>query len=458
MQRITAREGLPIDVDAETAQSIRRRLVALQTELRPRIGFTSSADASLVVQNLVGSVQLAPDLVLDVVPKTEPDKNWAAALIDLLIDDRVEFGGETPDAEQMPRLVLADALARLYAAQLEFAIRREGPLSILVRRQSSKQRLAGRLDVTTWVTSSITRPGDFPQQETLLSADNHFTGAMAWVAEALAVRASDARMTSKLRGLARRLRPGLPEHTVVDPGVAARPIPPQWSAYAPAWATTCAVLRRISPLSRSGILEGFGLAVEPWPLLERLLVRSLHAAARQAASMGVSLRAQGHSSHQLLTASPSWDGNAALARLPRNRQVEPDGTLWFENRVVAAFEAKYSRADSDTTFRGHVFQAMTTAAALRAPLAVLVYPEPSDPVTWTVHGFDGKPLRLAAVGLDMFAYRRGAGDESRGAALLNVLRSMPLSSASPEYPSADLDFSLPFALAEGRVGPESSRP
>ncbi|KRF44617.1 hypothetical protein ASH01_11535 [Terrabacter sp. Soil811] len=403
------------------ALAVRRRLIALQGELRPRIGFLSGTDALPVVRNLVGSVQISPDLVLDIEPKTEPNGNWAAALIDLIVDDRVEYGGQTHEASHLPRLVLADALARLYAEQLDGAVRREGPLAVLVQQDTTRQRLVGRLDVSKWVTHSLIHPTEFPQRQTTLTIDNDYTRALGWVAEALAVRCTDAQLAARLRHIAARLRPGLAPHTTVDPGVATRHIPAQWRAYAPAWSTACAVLRRVSPVHRSGLLEGFGLALEPWPLLERLLLRSLYAAAEQSAAAGKPLRAQGHSSHALLSAAQVGDPRPPLARLARARGVEPDGSLWVGSRVVATFEAKYSRADSDTTFRSHVFQAMTTAAALDSPMAVLVYPEASEPVTWAVHGFHGKPMRFSAIGIDMFGYRRGAGDELRGQRLLRLV-------------------------------------
>ncbi len=423
MTRLAVREGLALDVDAETVLAVRRSLVALQTALRPRIGFLSGSDALPVVRNLIGSVQVSPDLVLDISPKTEPGTEWTAAVIDLLLDDRVEYGGETNEAEQLPRVVLADALARLFLRQLDFAIRREGPLSLLVQQYAAEPRLRGRLAVTQWATGSLTRPHVFPQHRTFLTVDNDFTRAMAWVAEALAARCFDPVTAERLRHVATRLRPGLPAHTFVDPGVSTRAIPPQWRAYAPAWSTACAVLRRTSPLQRSGSQTGFGFAVEPWPLLERLLLRSLHAAARKAPDHGLHLRAHGHSQHTFLTPEPLEDTDISLARLARSRSVEPDGTLWVGDRVAANFEAKYSRVDSDATFRGHVFQAMTTAAALDSPLAVLVYPEKSVPVVWSTTGFNGRPLKLAAIGLDLFGYRRGAGDDLRGNAILELVVS-----------------------------------
>lgn len=113
--------------------------------------------------------------------------------------------------------------------------------------------------------------------------------------------------------------------------------------------------------------------------------------------------------------------HATLARLLSSRTVEPDGSLWRGDEVIATFEAKYSTAASGTTFRSHYFQAVTTAAAVDSPLAVLVYPEMSAPVSWDVVGFDGKPARLVAVGLDLYGYQRGR-ERERGELLLGVVR------------------------------------
>lgn len=422
MDRIRAREGQPITVDPDSAQAIRRRLSALRNELQPTLDFLAGGEAQPVVQNLVGSVQVTPTLVLDVEPKTLPGQDWTAAIFDLLVTENVVFEAYTREAEKTPRTVLPDAFARLYALQLEAAVRREGPLAVMVQVQAAQPRLAGRLDVTQWVTGNLTRPHVFPQHQTILTVDNPFTTAMAWVAEALAVRCSDPRIAARLRGTATRLRPGLPAHTTVDPGVALREVPPQWRAYGPAWVTACAVLSQISPLHRSGLLEGLGLAVEPWPLLETLLHRSLHAAARLGHESGFPLVAHGHSTHLLL--DPEHPAAAVpLRRLHRKRYVEPDGSLWLQGSPVATFEAKYSMPTGPEGMRNHVFQAMTTAAALGSSLAVIVYPEQSDPVVWAAQGFDGKPLKVIATGLDMYGYRRGSGDAERGRHVLDIVQA-----------------------------------
>lgn len=423
MERLLVREGEPVSFDPATAQLVRRRMAALQADLRPRIGFLSGSGSQVTFTNVIGSVQVTPNLVIDVEPKTAPGQDWAASVIDLVVDERIDLGGQTPSAQTIARPLLVDAIARLYATQLEQAVRRDGPLSVIVRESASLQKLTGRLDVSAWVTSQLVSPAEFPQQRSVLTVDNDFARAMTWVAEALAMRAVDPQLASRLRRIAALLRPGLAPHAYVDPRVAERDVPPQWRAYVPAWATACAVLRRLSPLHRTGVLDGLNLAIEPWPLLERLLLRSLRSAARQAALHGLALVARGHSTAPILRAEPIG-ADVGLARLARNRFVEPDGSLWSGGQIVANFEAKYSRADSDAAFRSHVFQVMATAAALGSPMAVLVYPEASEPVMWTVAGFGGRPVRLAAVGLDMFSYRRGEGDACRGEVLLNLIEPL----------------------------------
>jgi hypothetical protein len=419
MERLTTCEGDPVPGDLATVEAVRRRIQTLEVELRPRRSFLQTKSGQLVIQNLIGAVQVTSDLVLDIEPKTRPDQNWQAAVFDLAVNERAVLEGYNDQSHPTPRRTFPDAWAAIYADQLTFALRREGPLTVLVQVRSRRPRLAGRLDVTSWTTSNITRPHLFPQQETVLTTDNPFSRAMAWVAEALASRCSDPRLASRLRVLAEGLRPGLPADVRVDPGVASRPIPTQWSVYGPAWVTVRAVLRQLSPVHRSGVLEGLGLAIEPWPLLETLLHRTLRAAARQAQSEGLRLEAEGHRQHRFLTAQ--GNGESALNRIHTDRAVDPDGLLRLDGRVVATFEAKYSVPNTSNT-RDHIFQAMTTAAALDSTVAVLVYPEASQEILWDVRGFGDSPGRLMALGLDMFGYRIRAGEEERGARLLACLK------------------------------------
>lgn len=432
METIRTSEGMSIEnINLATADAIRRRLTELRHELRPRIAFLSGDEAHPVVQNLIGSVQVSPDLMIEVAPKTSPGADWPTAVLEIMVDEPVSFEAVVEDAALAPRLQLADALARIYATQLEIAIRREGPLSVIVETRTTRSRLRGRLDVTAWTTGRILRPHRFPQTESVLTVDNPYTSAMAWVANALASRARDTETASRLRKAATDLRPGLPPFTVVDPGIAMQTVPAQWRAYLPAWTTVCAVLRRTSPLRRSGALRGLGLAIEPWPLLEKLLVRSVHAAARQAITEGLALVGHGHTTHRLLTPNGLSPGDSPLARLMGRRSVEPDASLTFGDRIVATFEAKYAMPTTPEDIRGHVFQAMTAAGAVGSPLSVLVYPEAAAPVVWDTSGFGGRPERVIAIGLDMYGYRRGTGDTARGELLLGLVRDTALLTPSP---------------------------
>ncbi len=423
MRRIPVQEGQAlIDVTPGIAFAVRERLAALEVELAPKIPFLGSSGGSPVIQNLVGAVQIAPDLVLDVSPKTRETNDWAGSLLDLMTDERAHFGGETRKAVLTSRRSLPDAFARIYADQLGRAVRREGPLQLMRHRHVSKAVLAGRLDVTRWVRERTTRPHRFPQMETVLTADNEFTSAMAWVAEALAVRTSDHQTRGRLRTAAQALRPGLPHFTSVDPGIAFRPIPSQWRAYGPAWATTCAVLRKLSPLHRSGTQEGLNLAVEPWPLLETLLHRSLREAVRIGKERGLALSMTPQSKHDFLAPNstlPSVHPPHPLAAIHTTRRVEPDGSFWLNGEPLVTFEAKYS-VPSYARTRDHFFQAVTTAAAVGSSLSVLVYPGDYSPVVWENVGASAAPVEVRAMGLNMYSYRRGTGDTERGLLLLDV--------------------------------------
>jgi hypothetical protein len=126
--------------------------------------------------------------------------------------------------------------------------------------------------------------------------------------------------------------------------------------------------------------------------------------------------------------------------------VTPDGELASAGSTAATFEAKYvRRGTGEWPEREHVYQTLTTAAVCGSPLAVLVYPEQFDTVWWQVKGFKGSPSHLAAIGLGLYSYRRGTGDETRGSRLLDLLAARPAFA-----PTASVD-SLPTPL-EPMVG------
>jgi hypothetical protein len=100
---------------------------------------------------------------------------------------------------------------------------------------------------------------------------------------------------------------------------------------------------------------------------------------------------------------------------------EPDGRLWEDNKLLASFEAKYSVFDGTSPPREHVYQAIATAAACGAPVAVLCYPGKFAPLTWDVSGFQQAPKCLVAFGLDMFRWLPPARQHERAAALIQSL-------------------------------------
>lgn len=58
---------------------------------------------------------------------------------------------------------------------------------------------------------------------------------------------------------------------------------------------------------------------------------------------------------------------------------------------------------------------------LHAPLSVLVYPGAEAPKIYSVQGFNGKPARLATVGLDLYTYERDGGAASRARAIADLI-------------------------------------
>jgi hypothetical protein len=131
------------------------------------------------------------------------------------------------------------------------------------------------------------------------------------------------------------------------------------------------------------------------------------------------MRNAGKPSAALLTREPGSTGSA--------RHAVPDGRLDDDDQVLATFEAKYARVGTGGPWppREHVFQALATAAAHGSPLAVLVYPDRFDAIWWQAHGFHDSPSHLAAIGLGLFSYRRGPGDDERGQRILDLLDRTP---------------------------------
>lgn len=426
MRRIQVTEGVPFSVDPELRTSLRGAADRLTAQLRPRLRLLREDSGQLVLQNIIGAIRLDDNTIVEVAPKVDGEEDWVSAVLDLLIGvDRIDVAGERLAGLAPRRPELLDVLASAYAARLQRAIGRDGPLLLIERRHADLGLLKGKLSISRYLIQATRRPHRFPVSFDELSADNDYSRALVLVARLLASFTTSQRVRTSLLESAAALRPGFAEDVRVDPSVARKPFPPQWAVYRPAWSIAVAVLTQTSLLRTSGQHHGLEIAIEAWPLLERLLERALDQASVLATAAGDPLQREPKHPTPMLTA-PSAGVSA--------RSVEPDGQLVSTGTTIATFEAKYSRRalGSEWPLREHVFQALTTAAACHSPLAVLVFPEDFEPCWWDVQGFNGFPSHLAAIGLGLFSYRRGEGDRVRGERVVKLLAGRTATALSVE--------------------------
>lgn len=394
-------EWEPADLPQPVAAQARTAIAGLKEVLQPRISQIKSQPGGVTtIRNLLGSVRLTSGDTLLVQPRHDVDDRWTESIAQLLdAGTRIAVSGHQRSSQSERRNDLVTAVAAEYANRLDAALRRVGPIEAYRREQRKSGRLSGHLRVSQWMRTTTLNPAVFPIEYDSFTTANDFSIALTKVAWILAISSRNGRVSSRLRALERQLLPGQPPATVINPAIARRPMPPQWAAFGPAWDIAAAVLRNRSVVGDPGSVAGLEVAVEPWPLLEVLLERALRAFAQQS-NGEYEFVPKGH--YPLLA-----HGQSTV------QSVEPDGLLARDGVPEMSFEAKYTTWTSPP-HRSHVFQALTTAAALNTPTAVLVYPG-SDPLRlYTVNGFAGRPSRLATLGLSMFTYTRGTGDVQRG--------------------------------------------
>lgn len=413
-RRIDCVEGTPVTLAPPDRDLLRSAARRLQRELKLRLPAIAEDDRGLRVTNLIGAVDLAVGTTLHIQPKTRPGDDWIKSVLSLLVgEDTVDAAGERAAGLATARPDLFEALAALYATRLERALHRDGPILVMQREQRLSSTLSGKLDVTRWSRRFLSNPTHFPIETNRLTADNDYGRALAFVAQRFAEGTRALVTKARLVRAAGLLRPGLPVPQAPPAGVELRRLPSQWTVYAPAWGVACAMLARRSLLGVEGSHVGVSIAIEPWPLLERLLVRSLASAATQAQIIGRSVTSNGHRDLRLLVVS----GGGAQ----RHHFAQPDGMLFEDGVPVATFEAKYRDYEPAIgPLRHEVYQALAAARAAAAPVAVLVYPGSFPTAEWSVDQPDVSPRRLLAVGLEMFSYAKG-GETRRGEALLECL-------------------------------------
>lgn len=399
--RLNVQEWNAVDLTAIQITDVRATINRLKTELRPRLDLAELNNSQLTIRNLIGSARMPSGTVLTVEPKVPTGTNWADAVVQLLNSEtRIAVTGSQRSKQSARRDDLSTAIAFEYARRLEEALRHEGPIQVYEHHAQRSRRLNGRLDVSKWVRSTILKPTEFPIERDELTAGNDFARGMSLVAGLFRRSALDGRLSLRLRSLETAILPGHPLPSFVNPAVTSRILPPQWAKYRPAWDIASAVLRNRSIIGDPGHATGLEVSVEPWPLLETLLERSLQELAKGSNEEGYSF-----------IPKSKWPILTQNSKI--HAEVEPDGLLYKDGMVAASFEAKYTRPGS-VPHRSHTFQALATAAALSSPLAILVYPGEQPLQIFDVQGItNGAPKKLATLGLSMFSYSRGGGDNLR---------------------------------------------
>ncbi|MDK9640016.1 hypothetical protein FAM23877_11395 [Propionibacterium freudenreichii] len=426
MKRIKAVEGEPLNCTAYEERLARRELGRFQKSLRPRLAFYDTRDGHTRPQNIVGTVRLDSRTVLDVSPKTMPDTDWVTSVVELMLPSRSSVSGSRSGSRSPQHRNLTDAIAIVYADRLERALRTEGPLELIERQELVSGTLHGKLDLARWTRTSVLTPNRFPVTTSRLTADNSFAAVMSFCADALSRDTRDAATGARLRSLSQSLRVGHLPALAVNASDAQRQLPPQWRGYTDVWDVATALLARQALVGAQGRLAAFNVAVESWPLLEELVQRTIDTMALLAAEEGMDWSRGHRLPRPLLRRGDS----EAVER--EARDVIPDGVLLESGRTRATFEAKYTRLNGRPAPRGHVFQAVATAAAHGAREAVLIYPERIPPVVFGVEGHHGVPARLIVQGVDLYAYR--PGELTQAQALVDALRqvhSLPANRSSP---------------------------
>ncbi|WP_111720311.1 hypothetical protein [Homoserinimonas sp. OAct 916] len=410
-ERLHMREYEQVSVTAWRMQDLRDGAAQLHRQLRPTIRQFRGDGQGASLGNVVGSFSLPSGDVVEVAPKVRAE-DWTTAVIHLLSEDtRLAVTGSQHSRPSDRKNDLTAALALEYARRLERALRKDGPMMVYERRHEVSRRWRGRLDVTTWARKSVVDPTLFPMGHDELSVVNGFTRGLSVVAGLLGRSAAGGEVASRLRRLQNAVIPGSPVPAFVNPAVARLRFPAQWASYEPAWDIAAAILRSQSVVGDPGRATGLEVAVEPWRLLETLLGRGLAALA----ATNEYIRVEPKATYPLLV--DSIDISAARAdNFPR--RVEPDGLLKHaDGRVLATFEAKYSNQPKSE----HVYQSLATAAALSAPIAVLLYPWNEAPRRFDVTGFHECPTILVSIGVDLFGYRRGESDRELAVTLRDLM-------------------------------------
>lgn len=411
-RRLSVQEGLPFTLTGERPDLLRSAFAQAAARLRLRVGGLTDFGASRFrIDNLIGTFVVGTTEI-DIAPKCESGDDWIRSVLSLMEDGRVLPAGERA-GDAGPRATLLDAMAQTYADRLSGVVAAEGPITLVTRREVQGSFLTGRLNVAKWAASASWQPHIFPSEVQELTRQNDFNATLAHVALMLSTATRDVRLRTRLVDLASQISCGGGAPPSLPAGIEDRELPSQWASYSPAWTIAQMVLRQRLPLSERRMVEGMSLAIEPWPLLETLLDRSLKRAIALRRPDRPGLRT--FKQHEVRFLEPIGAGHSPAV-------LKPDSIIAEGDRILANFEAKYRDfAATGRPLREECYQAITAARAVRSPVAILVYPGRVTPRSWKVLHSGQHPARLAVVGLEMFSYRRGLGDTERANLLMSLL-------------------------------------
>jgi len=154
-------EGVPFQLDTVKLTRLRTAWARLQTQLRPRFRVLNDENGWIRLQGIIGTVDLGDGTVLQITPKVESNADWIRAVLDLLVgSDRVDAAGERAAGLSPNRRNLLEVLASIYAARLERAFHRDGPIQILNRHERTIPFVKGKLDVTRWLRRALETTAD----------------------------------------------------------------------------------------------------------------------------------------------------------------------------------------------------------------------------------------------------------------------------------------------------------
>lgn len=408
---LALREHEEASLSNEVSVQVVDAIQGLAGVLRPRRGQVARVNQNVEVRNFIGSVRLADGTILEVEPKVPTDSRWQDAVVQLLTDSsRISVTGSQRSSQGENRHDLTSVIAFEYERRLNRALRKDGPIQVFERQNHRSRRISAQLDIGAYTRTSWRDPTMFPVRRDELTIGNDFARGLSLVSRSFRRSVTDAALSARLRNLESEVIPGSALPSYLNPATATRRLPAQWSSFKPAWDIAAAVLRNRSIINDPGHYAGLEVAMEPWPLLETLLERTLDFIGRDFTSM---LAPREKKNYAILESGGIAAGT-----------VVPDGVLEYpDGRVAATFEAKYTRPGAQPK-EDHRYQALSTAAVLRSPNSILVYPGNEKPKIYEVQGFGGKPSKLATIGLDLYGYRRDSGAESRAVQIMELLVAM----------------------------------